>query len=161
MEKEWPEDALVRYRENAKHFFGYPYSTLQEYLRDQTEFQTWLTERNGDNSSNTRTANLLLTCSRDQIEEYIASLSSRGLRATTINRRIYSLNSFYIWAVHHKLLDISPLAGVRKKKIPRRLPKFLTFEDIQRLLTYTGSLRRTSVLLQGSVVDCLLEPRNR
>ena len=80
----------------------------------------------------------LLSCTREKVEDYIACLSSEGLRATTINRKIYSLNSFYVWAVHHQLMPASPLVGVRKLKIPRRIPKFLTFEDIEKLLTYTG-----------------------
>lgn len=85
---------------------------------------------------------VLLSCSRERIEDYIACLSSEGLKATTINRKIFSLNSFFVWAVHQQLMPASPLVGVRKLKIARRIPKFLTFEDIEKLLN-AQSNRRT------------------
>lgn len=143
------------YRENAKHLFGYPESTLQEYVRDITRFQHWLAERLGGQADGAAAPVLLLGCTREHIEDYIVSLSSRGLRATSTNRKIYSLNSFFVWAVHQRLLDVSPLAGVRKLKIPRRIPKFLTFEDIQKLLAFTGSLRRTSTI-RGKQVNAMI-----
>ncbi|MDA2926575.1 tyrosine-type recombinase/integrase [Acidobacteria bacterium AH-259-G07] len=202
MKEEWQQNALVGYQENAKHLFGYPESTLQEYVRDLTQFQAWLSgdghstggrvgtntdvinadeaseslretvsiaNRSGSSRANpsggsgsesfieqSRAASAhLLGCSREQIEEYIVSLSNRGLRATTINRKICSLNSFYVWAVHHRLVDVSPLVGVRKLKVPRRIPKFLTFEDIERLLSFTGSLRRTSTI-RGKQVRAMI-----
>jgi len=34
MKEEWQKDALGGYQENAKHLFGYPGSTLQEYARE-------------------------------------------------------------------------------------------------------------------------------
>ncbi|MDA2933695.1 tyrosine-type recombinase/integrase [Acidobacteria bacterium AH-259-D05] len=154
MKKEWPQEVLVEYRESAKHLFGYPDSTLQEYLRDLTRFQKWLAQRLDGNSA-VSSKSTLLECNRQQVEEFIVLLSNRGLRNTTINRKIYSLNSFYLWAVHQELLDVSPLAGVRKLKTPRRIPKFLTFDDIQRLLTYTGSLRRTSTI-RGKQIHAMI-----
>ena len=52
-------------------------------------------------------------------------------------------------------MEQSPLAGIRKLKVPRRIPKFLTFEDIHRLLTYTGSLRRTATV-RGKQVHAMI-----
>ncbi len=155
MKEEWQKDALGGYQHNAKHLFGYPGSTLQEYLRDLNRFQGWLCERNGGKSGKVSGSRLLLGCSRDHIEEYIVSLSNRGLRATTINRKIYSLNSFYVWAVHQRLIEVSPLAGVRKLKTPRRIPKFLTFDDIQRLLTFTESSGNTSSI-RGKQIHAMI-----
>jgi hypothetical protein len=37
MREEW-KDPLRGYRENAKHLFGYPESTLAEYVRDRRAF---------------------------------------------------------------------------------------------------------------------------
>jgi hypothetical protein len=38
MREEWKEDPLGGYRENARHLFGYPESTLAEYVRDLRAF---------------------------------------------------------------------------------------------------------------------------
>jgi len=152
VKEEWQQDPLAGYRENAKHLFGYPDSTLGEYVRDVTTFHRWLAGRHSGHNPESGNAVdagpslLLLAATREEVEDYVVALSSRALRATTINRRIHSLNSFYVWAVHHRLVDVSPLVGVRRLKTPRRIPKFLTFEDISRLLSFTGSLRRTSTI---------------
>ena len=154
MKDEWIEDPLGGYEENARHLFGYPESTLSEYLRDLRKFRQWICDSDGkgpaagepSTADSTKLRLIWLTCNRDDVERYLVHLSNRGLRATTINRKIASLNSFYVWAVHHRLVEHSPLAGIRKLKVPRRIPKFLTFEDIHNLLTYTGSLRRSATV---------------
>jgi site-specific recombinase XerD len=188
VKEEWKQDPVAGYRENARHLFGYPDSTLSEYVRDVEHFQEWSAERtagknghvgkdaeaaanrqaakNSDAGKNGQAAKseqagkalaavLLLGCTRDRIEDWIVALSNRGLRAVSINRKIASLNSFFVWAVHQGLMPLSPLMGIRKLKIPRRIPKFLTFEDIQRLLTCTGSLRRTSTI-RGKQVHAII-----
>jgi len=154
MNDEWFEDPLGGYEENARHLFGYPESTLSEYLRDLRQFRKWIYNSTGTDSAGrdsivgdpAKLRLIWLTCNREDVEHYLVDLSNRGLRATTINRKIASLNSFYVWAVHNRLVEHSPLAGIPKLKVPRRIPKFLTFEDIHKLLTYTGSLRRTATI---------------
>jgi site-specific recombinase XerD len=158
VKEEWKENPIAGYRENAKHLFGYPGSTLSEYLRDLGHFRDWLVEKSKGRKGQALAppeAVLLLGCTRDLVEDYIVTLSSRGLRAVTINRKIASLNSFYVWAVHCGVAPISPLNGIRKLKVPRRIPKFLTFEDIQKLLAYTGSIRRTSTV-RGKQVHAMI-----
>jgi site-specific recombinase XerD len=168
----WQKDVVAAYKDNARHLFGYPESTLREYVRDLEDFEEWIScekTRPSDNSDESTkrkpvasessekggTLSPLLQCGRREVEEYVSSLSARGLRASSINRKIYSLNSFYVWAIHHQILDASPLVGVRRMKVPRRIPKFLTFEDIQRLLTFTGSLRRTSTI-RGKQIHAMI-----
>jgi integrase/recombinase XerC len=97
----------------------------------------------------------LLAVTREEVEGWVVRLSDRGLRATTINRKLASLNSFYVWAAHHRLVERSPAAGIRKLKIPRRLPKFLTFDDVRVLLGYTGSPRRTATV-RGKQVHAMI-----
>jgi len=164
MKEQWLRDPLAGYEDNARHLFSYPDSTMHEYGLDLRRFVAWLRERTGGTETGVKTAEAgrnaaesvaLLACTREKVEDYIARLSSEGLRATTINRKIYSLNSFYVWAVHHQIMPASPLVGVRKLKIPRRLPKFLTFEDIEKLLTYTGSLKQMSTI-RGKQIHAMI-----
>ncbi|RPJ87277.1 MAG: hypothetical protein EHM18_01940 [Acidobacteria bacterium] len=65
------------------------------------------------------------------------------------------MNSFFVWAVHQRLLEHSPLVGVRKLKVARRIPKFLTFEDVEKLLGYTGSLKQTSTI-RGKQIHAMI-----
>ncbi len=154
MKEQWLQDPLAGYEENARHLFSYPDSTMHEYGLDLRKFLVWLKERQVEGSQDGKTA-VLLACTRERIEDYIACLSSEGLRATTINRKIFALNSFFVWAVHHRLVPVSPLVGVRKLKIPRRIPKFLTFDDIEKLLSYTGSIKQTSTI-RGKQIHAMI-----
>jgi len=178
MREEWIEDPVRGHEENARHLLGYPESTVREYVRDLRQFQAWLEAGEEGSEAATdqpvaaaRTAAArglgrsgagnagrgvrLLAVTREEVEGWVVRLSDRGLRATTINRKLASLNSFYVWATHHRLVERSPAAGIRKLKIPRRLPKFLTFDDIRVLLGYTGSLRRTATL-RGKQVHAMI-----
>ena len=106
MKDEWIEDPLSGYEENARRLFGYPDSTLTEYLRDLNQFRDWICDsvgkgaidgdsagRNstgiesaGKNSTveNSQVAGLpksrliWLTCNRDDVERYLVHLSNRG-----------------------------------------------------------------------------------
>ncbi len=154
MRDQWLEDPLAGYEDNARHLFSYSDNTVREYVQDIRRFLTWLKERQVPGAEDGKSV-VLLTVTRDHIEDYIACLSSEGLRATTINRKIFSVNSFLVWAVHHRLLEHSPLVGVRKLKVARRIPKFLTFEDVEKLLGYTGSLRQTSTI-RGKQIHAMI-----
>ncbi|MFB3902057.1 MAG: tyrosine-type recombinase/integrase [Acidobacteriota bacterium] len=154
MKEQWLKDPLAGYEENARHLFSYPDSTMHEYGLDLRRFLKWLEDRQVEGAQDGKTV-VLLSCNRERIEDYIACLSSEGLKATTINRKIFSLNSFFVWAVHQQLMPASPLVGVRKLKIARRIPKFLTFEDIEKLLTYTGSIKQTSTI-RGKQIHAMM-----
>ncbi len=52
-------------------------------------------------------------------------------------------------------MPASPLVGVRKLKIARRIPKFLTFDDIEKLLAYTGSIKQTSTI-RGKQIHAMI-----
>ncbi len=154
MKDQWLQNPLAGYEDNARHLFSYPDSTVREYVQDIRRFLAWLKERQVAGAEDGKSI-VLLTVSRDHIEDYIACLSSEGLRATTINRKIFSLNSFFVWAIHHRLIEHSPLVGVRKLKVARRIPKFLTFEDVEKLLGYTGSLKQTSTI-RGKQIHAMI-----
>jgi site-specific recombinase XerD len=107
MREEWKEDPLDGYRENAIHLFGYPESTLAEYVRDLEHFQNWLgaSAMGGDDSGGRNAALLLLGCGRGWIEDYLVELSNRGLRAVTINRKIYSLKGYASYCISFVIAD--------------------------------------------------------
>jgi site-specific recombinase XerD len=155
MQAEWLEDPVGAFRDVAPRLFGYSEGTVREYLRDIGRFLEFIdaadqddTGRPTDDPPLTQRAGTgrILTVDRAQVEAWLVGLSGRGLRATTINRKIASLRAFFAWAQHVRLTGHSPVLGIRTLKTPRRIPKFLTFDDMERLLAYTGSLRRTSTI---------------
>ncbi|MCX7926728.1 MAG: tyrosine recombinase XerC [Candidatus Omnitrophica bacterium] len=68
------------------------------------------------------------------IRRYLAALKAKNASNRTICRHLSCLRSFFKFLVREGLLASNPIASVASPKIERRLPKFLTEEEMFRLL---------------------------
>jgi integrase/recombinase XerC len=68
------------------------------------------------------------------VRQWIAYLCSRGCNPQTISREVYALRSFFDFLGRAGLVDLSPLRLIRNRRLPKRLPRFLSEEKIERLL---------------------------
>ena len=78
----------------------------------------------------------------DVIRDWMESMMDKGNSATSINRRLSALRSFYRFALARKLVDKDPVHGVTGPKKGRPLPQFLKENEMDRLLdaeSWTGS----------------------
>lgn len=90
----------------------------------------------------------------DIIRDWIGYMMDRGNNATTINRRLSALRSFYRFALSRDLVDKDPAHGVKAPKKGKPLPQFLKENEINELLdvlpwgdTYKDIRARTIILL--------------
>ena len=70
----------------------------------------------------------------DIIRDWMESMMDKGNSATSINRRLSALRSFYRFALARKLVDKDPVHGVTGPKKGRPLPQFLKENEMDRLL---------------------------
>ena len=70
----------------------------------------------------------------DIIRDWMESMMDKGNNATSINRRLSALRSFYRFALTRKLVDKDPVHGVTGPKKGRSLPQFLKENEMDRLL---------------------------
>ena len=70
----------------------------------------------------------------DIIRDWMESMMDKGNNATSINRRLSALRSFYRFALARKLVDKDPVHGVTGPKKGRPLPQFLKENEMNRLL---------------------------
>ena len=70
----------------------------------------------------------------DIIRDWMESMMDKGNNATSINRRLSALQSFYRFALARKLVDKDPVHGVTGPKKGRPLPQFLKENEMDRLL---------------------------
>ena len=70
----------------------------------------------------------------DVIRDWMESMMDKGYSATSINRRLSALRSFYRFALARKLVDKDPVHGVTGPKKGRPLPQFLKENEMDRLL---------------------------
>lgn len=77
---------------------------------------------------------LLLTADVNAAKSYLAFLNERQYSKATIARKLATLRSFYKFLVKINRLSSNPLTAVRTPKQEKKLPRFLEFEEVKKLL---------------------------
>ncbi len=96
-------------------------NTIDSYILDIIKFYEW------NNNSDITYMN------KKQILEYISYLRSY-LNEKSINRHISSLKGFYLYLVDNNIIRESPLEEIYSLKTKKTLPKYLSVEEVDRLL---------------------------
>lgn len=71
---------------------------------------------------------------RHVIRDYMSWLMEKDIVKASIARKLSAIRSFFRYLVREELLDKNPLENSSSPKMDRRLPSFLTVEEIERLL---------------------------
>jgi integrase/recombinase XerD len=109
----WLEDGLAR-------------NTLEAYRRDLAQLAHWLSERRGKP---------LLQAAHPDLLGYLAWKVKGRAKATTTSRQLSSLKRFYRYCLRQGRIKSDPTLKIDSPKLPRGLPKSLTEEDVESLLT--------------------------
>ena len=72
--------------------------------------------------------------SSGDISAWLESLSEKGLKTSSVFRKLEAVKSFFAFQVSEGRIASSPAAAFRSPRQPSRLPKTLSLEDIERLL---------------------------
>jgi integrase/recombinase XerD len=120
---------------------GLAKNTIESYARDIGAFVGFLETKGVKKES----------VSREDISDYLASLSKQGISRSSQARALSALRGFFGYLRDESLLADAPTDDVAAPKQSRPLPVVLTFEEIERLLaapdikTHRG-LRDTTML---------------
>jgi site-specific recombinase XerD len=99
--------------------------TVSNYRREILQFAAFARAR-GVNAWPDVTPGLL--------RQWLADLHARGYVKASVARRISELRAFYSYMRVRGLIDVNPLQGILSPKLPQRLPRPLTSEEIDTLL---------------------------
>lgn len=101
--------------------------TIKSYREDLLDLADFLCEQlGGDRAPADVTP-------RD-LRGYLAALHEAGYARTSISRKLASLRSFYRFAQRRQLTDTNPAKPLRNPRGTRKLPHFLTSDEILKLL---------------------------
>lgn len=98
--------------------------TLSAYGRDLADAEAWLSDAGG-----------LMGADEGALEAWFADLSRRGLSAATAARRRSSVRQFYRFALGEGWRSDDPSRRINAPKQGRSLPKTLSRDEIEALLT--------------------------
>jgi integrase/recombinase XerD len=129
-------------------------NTLAAYRRDLEDFSAYLTGRTAVTRRSIAKANT------DDLRAYLGELSRRGLRVTTVARRLSAIRQLYrfLYAEGHRADD--PAAVLEGPKRERTLPKTLTLAEVDHLLRVAGTTDPAASLpvrLRAARLACLVE----
>jgi len=99
-------------------------ASLTSYRRDLTQWAAWLDAR----------GRAMLVAQRTDVEAWLAEQFRAKAKSTSIARRLSSLRRFYALQLFQATMRADPTARVRSPKLPRRLPKNLSEEQVEALL---------------------------
>lgn len=76
----------------------------------------------------------MTTAGEKDVQTFIRDLSARGYAPTSISRKISALNDFFKFLLSEKEIDANPMINILPPKKGRRLPKFLTREEVDLMI---------------------------
>ena len=125
---------------------NYSQRTVESYGEDLTAFESYFKNLSAELTWESVDA--------DVIRGWMEEMMDKGNNATSINRRLSALRSFYRFALSRHLVKRDPSHMIKGPKKEKPLPKFIREADIDRLLepemwkdTYDDLLARTIILI--------------
>ena len=125
-------------------------NTLAAYGRDLEDFSAYLKDA-GRSIAKASTADL---------RGYLGELAKRGLRVTTVARRLSAIRQLYRFLYAEGQRGDDPAAVLEGPKRERALPRTLTLAEVDRLLAVASKSEPAAPLparLRASRLACLLE----
>ena len=121
--------------------------TIRSYSEDLDDFESFFRNLDGQLSWE--------TIDQDIVREWVESMMDRGNSATSVNRRLSSLRSFYRFALKRGMVEVNPASLVKGPKKAKPLPQFVKEGEMNRLIdddrlwgeSYEDALARTIIIM--------------
>ena len=114
---------FLNYLRNERNYSG---RTIKEYGDDLREFESFF--------KNLDTLLSWETVDPDVIRDWMESMMDKGNIATSVNRRLSAVRSFYRFALSRGYVETDPAHGVKGPRKEKPLPQFVREADMDRLL---------------------------
>ena len=86
-----------------------------------------------------------LSIDRNSINNFIETQKSKGFSDNTVSRRLSTLRQFYKFLVIDGKLNESPCKGVKNFKKRTLLPRLLSQEDVDKLLSFSSRVGKNKI----------------
>ena len=126
-------------------------NTLGSYRRDLTRYEDFLTGRG---------ATSIAEVGEGDVTAFLAHLREGDqahppLSAPSAARAVVAVRGLHRFALRNGLVDVDVAAAVRPPTPPRRLPKAIGYEDVERLLEAAGYAGTSAALRDRALLEVL------
>jgi integrase/recombinase XerC len=115
-------ERYIQYLETEKSASPY---TIRNYQTDLADFFRFLKKKE---------LTLLDEVDRHVLRDYLSELVRKGIAKASIARKLSAIRSFFRYLVREEIIPKNPIEQVSSPKLDRRLPSFLTQEEVEKLL---------------------------
>jgi integrase/recombinase XerC len=102
--------------------------TLRNYAIDLKDFKSFL-----DKESSVEKDIPLESINRKVLRNYLAELAAQHKSKATLARKLSCLRTFFKFLHIHQFISINPAEELESPKLEKKLPTFLTYEQVERL----------------------------
>lgn len=102
---------------------GFSLHTVRAYTSDTYAFIIWLDEA------------CVTSVVSKKFSEFLAFMQRLNLARSSVARKIASIKAFYSFLYHEEIINFNPVDNVIVPKQSKKLPKFLTNDEIENILT--------------------------
>lgn len=134
---------LSEYLEYIEIEKGLAQNTIEAYRRDLSEFLDFC---------KTKGANDIFDIKRSHLNSFILDLREQNYTPRSVVRKIASLRGFFKWLCANEYTKTDPTLTLEQPKLPKRLPKVLTLEEITEI--FNSDLNREESLIVELLYDC-------
>ena len=117
--------AYLRYERNVSP------NTIREYRRDTQQFADFITPPGEKTLA-------LAAIDHRVVREYASWMYDQHLEKASVARRLASLRTFFKYCMREKLVRENPARFVPRPKLPKRVPRVLTAEELNGFLDSLG-----------------------
>ncbi len=120
-------EAIRDFLDYLEHERNMSVHTVRNYGVDLAQFHVFLKDSNSAHIFPAGVTHLT-------IRDFLAQLDARGVSKQTMARKVAALRSFYKYLVKRGRQAENPALSIRIPKLEKRLPVFLSIEEVERLL---------------------------
>src|SRR5947209_10653911 len=125
--------AIAKYLEYLQSVKNSSPHTVLNYRRDLEQFVAYLSPPGARPPG-------LTGVTHSMIREFVAHLHDRGLRKSSIARKLAALRSFFKYCVREGHLKESPARLVPTPKLPKRIPSVVSAEEMNGFLNHLAGM---------------------
>ncbi len=136
---------LIKFIEYLKYERHYSNNTIMAYDDNISKFLEYL---------DSIKINDIKDIEYQTIRKYINELYNKKYSAKSICRHISSLRSFFKYLLNNNYIKNNPMSLITNPKIEKKLPKYINYEDIEKILNYPDI--KTDIGIRDSLILELL-----
>lgn len=129
------QEAIDRFIMYMKIEKGASHNTLKSYREDLLQWFCHFQESSEDHRRGFEEGRDTSSIEYRHLVDYVTALFNRKCARATIARKVSTLRSFFRYLNAEGIIDRDPAEGIAAPKLQKKVPSFLTIDEVSRLVT--------------------------